>query len=142
ICDRTSGGRRSLGFCDASFRDLLSGQAEKGRSVNSEDCEIHVDLSAMVDFVFDHCAQPFPSADLRAAGSLALSQELRVREIRDQCNGFTVETLHEKENVVETRCQFLPATRIGITVSGGRARKNVSVGRSDVPGEIAERKFS
>ena len=126
----------------AAGADLFGGEAVKRGSGDAEKAEIKINLAAMMDFVFEHEAEPLPGGDGGVVGSLTFALEVGVGEAREDFDRFGVETLHEGENVFETVGEIFFVRG----VAGGTALHgfgpHVTLGDGDVAQKIAERELS
>lgn len=122
----------------AVFAYLFFGESVERRRRNFQHGEINIDLSAMMDFVFDHQAEPFPKCDACAVGSGRFFVQVGVGDGGENFRGFAVEAVNVGEDGVMAIGES--AIVVGIT-AGLEARvfgPHVTLGSGEMAEEIAE----
>ena len=84
ISRRRKGDGPSL--CAASCAHLFRCKPVQRRSGHAEHCKVKINLSAMMDFMFDHQAQPFPFRNVSAVRRLAFALQVFVGQFRENVN--------------------------------------------------------
>jgi hypothetical protein len=121
---------------------LFRGEAIEWGSGDVEESEVEIDLTAMMDFVFDHEAEPLPCGDGSGVRSLAFALEVGVREPGENLQGFSVEAVHEREDVVEAIGQIFGVGSVASGLVLDAFGPHVALGDGNVAKEIAEGEFS
>src|SRR5213593_3000282 len=92
--------------------NLLFCQTVERRRADAEDAEVNVDLAAVVDFMFDHRAQPLADAQLRASRSGALLVQIGVGERSKNLHRFFVHAAKVRERRVVVVGELAAISRI------------------------------
>ena len=121
---------------------MFGGEAVEGRGGDAEEAEVEIDLAAVVDFVFEHEAEPLPGGDGGGVGGLAFALEVGVGKAGEDFERFGVEFLHKGEDVFKAVGEFFAVSG----VAGGAALDgfgpHVAFGDGNVAEEIAEGEFA
>ena len=122
----------------AALANLFFGEAVEWWRGNFKHGEININLSAMMDFMFDHEAEPFPEGDACAIGSDCFFVEIGVGERAENFHGFLVEAIHVIENIFKAFGERAIVARIAAGLEARVFGPHESFGAGDVAQEIAE----
>ena len=122
----------------AVLPDLFGSEAVQRRRRKIQKSQVSIDLTAMVDLVLDHGAEPFPHYQSGARRCFTVLQEPLVGQRPNDHDRFRMEAIEQLQHGTRPVCQLRTVSRIPAWAAAHVLGEHVPFQGGKVPDQICE----